>query len=671
MKRLISTLFMFAVVVLFAAPRQLFAQGDTLRLYANYLNGGPSIDQQIFTDQANNPPAGRVYLLQQTGKTDTVYYYNSNMNFTFNVTLVGKANPITGMLPILAPGFGTNGSSPAVAAQAKQNGITIIYKNLYLTDRNITGAATTTGQGPIRSSADSATIIVDHCILDGAGKTNFIYPNANYNKVLIENCELRGEQWTKTGAGLMYYGKSLPTDTLIIRNCTLFCDYGGAFGGNGYTPYFEFDHNTVFFASGILISTPLMNAVIKNNIFYATSYNGADTTGYLRQIYPGSDKDDQVFGLDSLNATVRSLGYTEADRHITIENNAYYWPKPLIDFLDTLHSDTGSAIVPPMWMDSFAKNMFSDKTAWPYCVAKNNWNIDPGFNSSYTTDVLDSLIPFLRDYWEGGGTSYHNWTLFYNGASRLIDSLYLANVPSDWATKQGYPVEENLKYSNASLYYAGTDGKAVGDLNWFPNQLNSTPPPVPTLVSPNDTSGIVRRATLTWNPSNGATGYEVQVATDTTFSSSSIVKDTSVTGTNVKLGAPLAENTKYYWHVAATNAVFAGGAYSPADSFTTGTGIDAVSESDNGIPRTFALYQNYPNPFNPTTIIRYDVPRSSQVTIRVYDVLGREVTTLVDSKVSPGKYSVDFNGARYASGVYFFRMTAGNYVSIQKMLLLK
>ena len=93
-------------------------------------------------------------------------------------------------------------------------------------------------------------------------------------------------------------------------------------------------------------------------------------------------------------------------------------------------------------------------------------------------------------------------------------------------------------------------------------------------------------------------------------------------------------------------------------------------------PKRFALLQNYPNPFNPTTIIEYDVPYTSRVVIDVYDVLGRKVATLVDGTQSAGEYHVTFNGSRYASGVYFYRMIAtssqGNrFSSIRKLLLLK
>jgi len=88
-------------------------------------------------------------------------------------------------------------------------------------------------------------------------------------------------------------------------------------------------------------------------------------------------------------------------------------------------------------------------------------------------------------------------------------------------------------------------------------------------------------------------------------------------------------------------------------------------------PATFALYQNYPNPSNPTTTISYELPDKSFVSLKVYDILGNEVATLVSQNENGGSYSVKFDGSRFASGVYFYRLTAGNFVSAKKLIILK
>ena len=94
-------------------------------------------------------------------------------------------------------------------------------------------------------------------------------------------------------------------------------------------------------------------------------------------------------------------------------------------------------------------------------------------------------------------------------------------------------------------------------------------------------------------------------------------------------------------------------------------------KSDVTTPLQFILFQNYPNPFNPSTIINYEIPKSSFVTLKAYDMLGREVATLVNEEKPAGRYNVTFDASKYSSGVYFYRITAGGFSQIKKMVLLK
>ena len=86
---------------------------------------------------------------------------------------------------------------------------------------------------------------------------------------------------------------------------------------------------------------------------------------------------------------------------------------------------------------------------------------------------------------------------------------------------------------------------------------------------------------------------------------------------------------------------------------------------------SYELFQNYPNPFNPTTSINYDLPVDARVTLKVYDVLGKEVATLVDGFVETGYHQANLNAAGLASGVYFYRLNAGPYTSTMKLVVLK
>ncbi len=115
----------------------------------------------------------------------------------------------------------------------------------------------------------------------------------------------------------------------------------------------------------------------------------------------------------------------------------------------------------------------------------------------------------------------------------------------------------------------------------------------------------------------------------------------------------------------------AGGANGKILKTTTG-GIVPVLNNSNEMPTDFRLYQNYPNPFNPTTDIKFSLPKDEIVTIKVYNLLGEEVTTLVNNAYkTAGNYSVKFNGSNLASGVYFYTIEAGTYMVTKKMVLIK
>ncbi|NOX18493.1 MAG: T9SS type A sorting domain-containing protein [Chlorobi bacterium] len=85
----------------------------------------------------------------------------------------------------------------------------------------------------------------------------------------------------------------------------------------------------------------------------------------------------------------------------------------------------------------------------------------------------------------------------------------------------------------------------------------------------------------------------------------------------------------------------------------------------------YALMQNYPNPFNPTTTIKYEIPETGFVTLKIYDVLGREVSTLVNAKREAGRYEAEFNARGLSSGIYIYRIQSGNFTESKKMILLK
>ena len=103
-------------------------------------------------------------------------------------------------------------------------------------------------------------------------------------------------------------------------------------------------------------------------------------------------------------------------------------------------------------------------------------------------------------------------------------------------------------------------------------------------------------------------------------------------------------------------------------TFTTGVGVNPIGLE---IPKVYSLSQNYPNPFNPTTKINFALPKQGFVTLKIYDVLGREVRTLVNEVKSAGNFTVDFNASEFSSGVYFYKLESNGFSDIKRMMLIK
>jgi hypothetical protein len=107
--------------------------------------------------------------------------------------------------------------------------------------------------------------------------------------------------------------------------------------------------------------------------------------------------------------------------------------------------------------------------------------------------------------------------------------------------------------------------------------------------------------------------------------------------------------------------------------------IVSVDDEENSAPDNYILKQNYPNPFNPSTIIEYSIPGNASlqtgsqqnVSLVIYDILGREIAVLVNETQSPGNYRAEFNASNLSSGIYFYRLSAGTFTRVKKMMLVR
>jgi uncharacterized lipoprotein YddW (UPF0748 family) len=205
------------------------------------------------------------------------------------------------------------------------------------------------------------------------------------------------------------------------------------------------------------------------------------------------------------------------------------------------------------------------------------------------------------------------------------------------------------------------------------HSFQSGVPLSPVLYSPpHATYNVSLTPVFKWFKTNLAASYRFQLATTVQFYDTSIVIDQTTTDTTLAVTSPLTPNKNHFWRVCAINTY--GTSFWP-----TGFGFKTTSATDiekEEIPTEFDLRQNSPNPFNPVTQIRYTLPQLTNVQLMIYDILGREVRTLVNSEQPAGAYRIEWNGTdtyglQVSSGMYIYRIVAGEFVQTKKMMLLK
>jgi len=215
---------------------------------------------------------------------------------------------------------------------------------------------------------------------------------------------------------------------------------------------------------------------------------------------------------------------------------------------------------------------------------------------------------------------------------------YQIYFPIFWAhpgvkgiTLWGY-IEGDVWSSHPNTYLLLWDSTERPALQWLRTYIVSPLPPVP--ISPNFVNNQPRNPVLLWHSSESAESYHVQVAASITFTTPLV--DTTVTDTIFQLNCTLEANKRIYWHVRAINEQ-GESAYSEAASFQTGDQIMVFEESGN-LPAEYRLFQNFPNPFNLETKICFQIKIQSQVVIKIYDINGQYVQTIVNEEKPRGQY---------------------------------
>jgi hypothetical protein len=291
-----------------------------------------------------------------------------------------------------------------------------------------------------------------------------------------------------------------------------------------------------------------------------------------------------------------------------------------------------------------------------------------GFGVVYgNQNVVDGIWHFVAGVYEGGTERITK--LYVDG--KLDNSGTISTEPYTILTtkwKIGNFFEGSTHFEGfldeVSVYNVVLSDQEIWDL-----YISTTT--APALLFPSNNSTInTLTPLLDWDSLVTAVNYQLLFGADSTFNN--VILSETVTHSNFQIAnGLLTANTNYYWKVRTVND---GGVGPWSEVFTFDVNLSGV-EQEKQLPTEFALLQNYPNPFNPNTVISYQLPVGSNVTLKVYDVLGNVVATLVDEYKPAGEYEVEFDVSsgisELVSGIYFYQLKAGDYFETKKMILLK
>ena len=489
MKKLLCYVALIAAVLLFI-PSQSF--GDTVDVAATPAgNVNNVINGDTLAGGVRAHP-DRVYRL----KRGSVYQVTER--FLINGDLHIVATDGTNRPPVLTPAILPDNSSIDHFFDLIGYGSDVEISDVYISCFRADQAQLGWSDG-IRISADSVTLKLKGDIFDGFSHTA-IQLNNWWSKIDVQDCvfrnEMHGTSWFGGGAFLSNGNTAMDTSKFI--NNTFYCNNSYLWSIRGYDKYALFEHNTIVYSTvNPFLMSRGTNMHIKNNIFYASHAMGGNPdhtiNGWFLNIDTSSSSIVRAWATDSTSYWSRlwlfnipgpesyendARGVTAdlvspANRVIDVQKNDFYLPQKLMDFykswndtvtiMDTVQCPVyGQAdeqpfvlkrvINAPTWENHYTHYVLDTLLPGVAHITNDNvMNVDPGFNSDIQTQ-LDSLTLYI---WKiSAGKLDHPW--FYNPNA----SFY----PPAW------PLPENLAYTNTTLQSAGTDGFALGDLNWFPDQ---------------------------------------------------------------------------------------------------------------------------------------------------------------------------------------------------------
>ena len=356
--------------------------------------------------------------------------------------------------------------------------------------------------------------------------------------------------------------------------------------------------------------------------------------------------------------------YTEnsTETYITPEesfpdNSIYHWSVTADDMNGGIAENIGG---PSM----FVINVENDPPGMVSLVAPLDGSIQTDLTPNFYWTEADDPDPL----------DHVSYTMTWWNVSMPLDTNSF-DTDSNGVTLGNFPDNSHLGWQVTANDIQGAESNS--DPSYFYTDSIPEPPENFATIAPgHEVEGIATEVEFIWNQTYDPdpleqVHYQLVYATDwedsSTYAFSELIQDTSIILT-------LEDNAQYYWMVLAldTDDFMVGSNENTPNTMVVGT----LSIDSADIPETFALHQNYPNPFNPTTQIKYDIPEDALVNISIYDVMGRSIRSLVNSRQTAGYRSIQWNatndrGEPVSAGMYIYTIQAGEFRQTKKMVLLK
>jgi hypothetical protein len=341
----------------------------------------------------------------------------------------------------------------------------------------------------------------------------------------------------------------------------------------------------------------------------------------------------------------------------------------------SLNNSKAPASVTSSWLISQLVSNLKESTHYFWRVkavsgnGDSDWSEVHGFRTTGDHPIQHSPfndainVPIEAEFVWNRLDNFEFYELNLSRSAEFLDALVFKNISDTSFTVASRMLFDQEEYFWRVRAYRNTDFSAWSDVWAFKTELRV--PEIPVWNPSNGSTNTSTSPLLVWGASARADSYDLQISESIDFQQVTIgvfdIEDThyEVSGLN--------ESTTYFWRVRAKNTRGTSN-WSDVLNFTT---LTTSTIGEFATPTEFELYQNYPNPFNPVTVFKYSLPISSEVSISVFNLTGQLLDLISMGQQSAGWHTFQYNGQNLSSGVYLYKITAGNYSKTGKMTLMK